>query len=155
MTLRDKRVTGAYGDMRFKQIVANIVLKHEESITAKGLPSGIRYTGEDTDNNKAYKVEKSGETGIIKEGELAFAKFLYYRKDSAGIDDGLKDNVTSPSWHNEKDNDLKSSVNVKTPETKTKEVPETGDKSNRLLWVLFFVASGIVISILTASKKEI
>ena len=26
---------------------------------------------EDTDNNKAYKVEKSGETGIIKEGELS------------------------------------------------------------------------------------
>ena len=58
-------------------------------------------------------MEKSGETGIIKEGELAFAKFLYYRKDSVGIDDGLKDNITSPSWHNEKDNDLKSSVNVK------------------------------------------
>lgn len=71
MTLRDKRVTGAYGDMRFKQGVANIVLKHEESIAAKGLPSGIRYTVEDTDNNKAYKVEKSGETGIIKEGELS------------------------------------------------------------------------------------
>lgn len=29
MTLRDKRVTGAYGDMRFKQGVANIVLKHK------------------------------------------------------------------------------------------------------------------------------
>ena len=47
-------------------------------------------------------MEKSGETGIIKEGELAFAKFLYYRKDSVGIDDGLKDNITSPSWHNER-----------------------------------------------------
>lgn len=152
VTLSDKRITGVYGDMRFKQGVANIVLKHEESIAAKGLPSGIRYTVEDTDNNKAYKVEKSGETGIIKEGEIAFAKFLYYRKDSVDIDEGGKDNVTSPSWHNEKENELESSVNVNTPGTKTKEVPETGDKSNRSLWVLLLVASGIVISILTASK---
>lgn len=150
VTLSDKRITGVYGDMRFKQGVANIVLKHEESIAAKGLPSGIRYTVEDTDNNKAYKVEKSGETGIIKEGEIAFAKFLYYRKDSVDIDEGVKDNVTSPSWHNEKENELESSVNVNTPGTK--EVPETGDKSNRSLWVLLLVASGIVISILTASK---
>ena len=123
-------------------------MKHEESIAAKGLPSGIRYTVEDTDNNKAYKVEKSGETGIIKEGEIAFAKFLYYRKDSVDIDEGVKDNVTSPSWYNEKENELESSVNVNTPGTK--EVPETGDKSNRSLWVLLLVASGIVISILTA-----
>ncbi|MCR0435519.1 InlB B-repeat-containing protein [[Clostridium] innocuum] len=150
VTLSDKRITGVYGDMRFKQGVANIVLKHEESIAAKGLPSGIRYTVEDTDNNKAYKVEKSGETGIIKEGEIAFAKFLYYRKDSVDIDEGVKDNVTSPSWYNEKENELESSVNVNTPGTK--EVPETGDKSNRSLWVLLLVASGIVISILTASK---
>lgn len=152
VTLSDKRITGVYGDMRFKQGVANIVLKHEESIAAKGLPSGIRYTVEDTDNNKAYKVEKSGETGIIKEGEIAFAKFLFYRKDSVDIDEGVKDNVTSPSWQNEKDNDLESSVNVNT--LRDKEVPETGDKSNRLLWVLLLVASGIVISILTASKKK-
>lgn len=150
VTLSDKRITGVYGDMRFKQGVANIVLKHEESIAAKGLPSGIRYTVEDTDNNKAYKVEKSGETGIIKEGEIAFAKFLFYRKDSVDIDEGVKDNVTSPSWYNEKENELESSVNVNTPGTK--EVPETGDKSNRSLWVLLLVASGIVISILTASK---
>lgn len=150
VTLSDKRITGVYGDMRFKQGVANIVLKHEESIAAKGLPSGIRYTVEDTDNNKAYKVEKSGETGIIKEGEIAFAKFLYYRKDSVDIDEGVKDNVTSPSWYNEKENELESSVNVNTPGTK--EVPETGDKSNRSLWVLLLVDSGIVISILTASK---
>lgn len=154
VTLSDKRITGVYGDMRFKQGVGSIVLKHEESITAKGLPSGIRYTVEDTDNNKAYKVEKSGETGIIKEGEIAFAKFLYYRKDSVDINEGVKDNITSPSWQNEKDNDLKSSVNVNTPGTKTKEVPETGDKFNRSLWVLLLVASGIVISILTASKKR-
>ena len=154
VNLSDKRITGVYGDMRFKQGVASIVLKHEESITAKGLPSGIRYTVEDTDNNKAYKVEKSGETGIIKEGEIAFAKFLSYRKDSVDIDEGVKDNVTSPSWQNEKDNDLESSVNVNTPGTKTKEVPETGDKFNRSLWVLLLVASGIVISILTASKKR-
>ena len=152
VTLSDKRITGVYGDMRFKQGVANIVLKHEESIAAKGLPSGIRYTVEDTDNNKAYKVEKSGETGIIKEGEIAFAKFLYYRKDSVDIDEGVKDNVTSPSWYNEKENELESSVNVNTPGTK--EVPETGDKSNRSLWVLLLVASGIVISILTASKNK-
>ncbi|MCR0570449.1 InlB B-repeat-containing protein [[Clostridium] innocuum] len=154
VTLSDKRITGVYGDMRFKQGVASIVLKHEESITAKGLPSGICYTVEDTDNNKAYKVEKSGETGFIKEGEIAFAKFLYYRKDSVDINEGVKDNVTSPSWQNEKDNDLESSVNVNTPGTKTKEVPETGDKFNRSLWVLLLVASGIVISILTASKKR-
>ncbi|MBS6179912.1 InlB B-repeat-containing protein [[Clostridium] innocuum] len=142
VTLSDKRITGVYGDMRFKQGVASVVLKHEESITAKGLPSGIRYTVEDTDNNKAYKVEKSGETGFIKEGEIAFAKFLYYRKDSVDINEGVKDN------------DLESSMNVNTPGTKTKEVPETGDKFNRSLWVLLLVASGIVISILTASKKR-
>ena len=45
-------------------------------------------------------------------------------------------------------------MNVNTPGTKTKEVPETGDKFNRSLWVLLLVASGIVISILTASKKR-
>ena len=67
-------------------------------------------------------MEKSGETGIIKEGEIAFAKFLYYRKDSVDIDEGVKDNVTSPSWYNEKENELESSVNVNTPGTK--EVPE-------------------------------
>ena len=43
MTLRDKRVTGAYGDMRFKQGVANIVLKHKRVLLLKVfLPEFVR-----------------------------------------------------------------------------------------------------------------
>ena len=140
-----------YGDMRFKQGVANIVLKHEESIAAKRTSfrnslysERIPITTKPTGGKNREKLES------LRREEIAFAKFLYYRKDSVDIDEGVKDNVTSPSWYNEKENELESSVNVNTPGTK--EVPETGDKSNRSLWVLLLVASGIVISILTASK---
>lgn len=35
VTLSDKRITGVYGDMRFKQGVANIVLKHKRVLLLK------------------------------------------------------------------------------------------------------------------------
>ena len=78
VTLEDKSITGTYGGMMFENGVATFKLAHGQSVTATGLPAGIKYTVAESDNS-GYSVTSTGETGTIPEGQKATAAFDNYK----------------------------------------------------------------------------
>ncbi len=72
--LSDQHVNGQYGDMTFKDGVAEFTLKDGESATATGLPAGIRYTAAETPD-ETFTTAMTGEQGIITE-TLSEADFV-------------------------------------------------------------------------------
>ena len=83
VTLNDTPITGEYGDMTFTNGVATFTLKHGESKTATGIPAGVSYTVEESDND-GYTVTKTNETGTIQTGVTATAAFENYKGSSGG-----------------------------------------------------------------------
>ncbi len=83
VTLSDKTISGAYGDMTFTNGVSTFKLKHGERKTATGLPTGITYTVTETDN-EGYTVTKTGDTGTISDGVTAEAAFTNTKNDKFG-----------------------------------------------------------------------
>ena len=84
VTLDDTNINGTYGDMTFVDGVATFTLKDGETKTATGLPAGVSYTVEESDN-EGYTVTKANETGTIQTGATATAAFENY-KDNEGED---------------------------------------------------------------------
>ena len=56
--------------MTFTGGVATFTLKHGQSKTANGLPTGLSYTVEES-GNSGYTVTKTNETGRIQDGVTA------------------------------------------------------------------------------------
>ena len=81
VTLSAPSINGVYGDMMFVDGVAAFTLRHNESITALGLPAGISYTVTETDN-EGYTVVSFGETGTIPANGEAAAEFVNSRGES-------------------------------------------------------------------------
>ncbi len=76
VTLSDTTLNGTYGDMTFTDGVATFALKHGESKTAEGLPTGITYTVTETEANEdGYTTTSEGTTGEITDGVTAKASF--------------------------------------------------------------------------------
>lgn len=62
----EESLSGKYGEMEFKDGVAEFKLKHSESIKATGLPIGTKYTiTEKEANNGTFKTTYTGATGEI------------------------------------------------------------------------------------------
>lgn len=74
VTLDDKTVAGTFGDMTFKDGVAEFTLKDGESKTASGLLSGVKYTVEEKKAD-GFTVTKTGDTGTIKANATAEVTF--------------------------------------------------------------------------------
>ena len=81
VTLDQTDLSGTYGDMTFTNGVATFTLKHGESKTATGLPAGVSYTVEES-NNSGYTVTKTNETGTIQTGSTVTAAFENYKGSS-------------------------------------------------------------------------
>ena len=76
VTLSDKTINGAYGDMSFTDGVATFTLKHGESKTAKDLPNGITYEVTEEDyTSDGYATAKTGDTGTIVGNDEVTAAF--------------------------------------------------------------------------------
>lgn len=78
VTLDDKAIQGQYGDMFFVDGKAVFTLRHDQSVTAEGLPAGVHYSVREEDND-GYRVTKSGDTGVIEAEKTAGAWFINYR----------------------------------------------------------------------------
>ena len=76
-------ITGTYGEMEFNDGVATFTLKHGETKTATGLPTGYTYTVVET-NNYGYAVTSTGETGIIVQGRTVESAFVNFREAIKG-----------------------------------------------------------------------
>lgn len=83
VTLDKKDLNGKYGDMNFTDGVATFTLKHGQSKTANGLPAGVSYTVEESDNS-GYTVTKTNATGTVQTGSTATAAFENYKGSSGG-----------------------------------------------------------------------
>lgn len=74
--LDDATINGTYGDMNFRDGIAEFTLSHGQSATADNLPGGVSYTVTEMDANQgAYTTSGSGETGTIRPGDTAKAVF--------------------------------------------------------------------------------
>lgn len=74
--LDDATINGTYGDMNFRDGVAEFTLSHGQSAAAGNLPGGVSYTVTEMDANQgAYTTSGSGETGTIRPGDTAKAVF--------------------------------------------------------------------------------
>ena len=87
VTLDKKDLNGKYGDMTFTDGVATFTLKHDQSKTANGLPTGVSYTVEESDNS-GYTVTKTNAAGTIQTGITATASFENYKGSSGGSGGG-------------------------------------------------------------------
>ena len=69
VTLSDKMINGTFGDMVFVDGVAHFTLRHDESITAKGLLVGVEYIVTE-EKVETYKTSYKGRTGEIVADEV-------------------------------------------------------------------------------------
>ncbi len=69
VTLSDKTITGPYGEMDFKDGVAQFKLKANQSKTAEKLPDEVAYTIEESDN-AGYTVTVNDTNATIAEGTI-------------------------------------------------------------------------------------
>ena len=79
VTLKDKTISGTYGDMTFTDGVATVTLKGGESATAKGLPTTLEYTVEEAEAD-GFTTESEGEEGAIVKDKVGEAKFTNTRE---------------------------------------------------------------------------
>ena len=87
VTLGDKGISGPYGGMSFKDGVATFTLKHNQTMTATGLPAGISYTVTEAEANKDGYVTTPGGTirGNIEANATATAVFTNTRNAYGGL----------------------------------------------------------------------
>ena len=82
----DTGFEGTYGGMSFENGVAHISMGHGESVTAAGLPLGIRYeVTEDESSREGYVTTATGDRGMIVGGGNA-AAFVDRVEETAFVD---------------------------------------------------------------------
>ncbi|MBR3316438.1 MAG: hypothetical protein IKG21_01270 [Atopobiaceae bacterium] len=106
VTLGDSTISKAYGTTTFTNGVATFTLKHDESRTISGLPTGVEYTvAEQT--AEGFVTIGSGTTGVVAD-EAARASFTN-AKEEGGLT--VTKHVTSPLAA-EKDNKYSITVTL-------------------------------------------
>lgn len=76
VTLEDAGIHGTYGGMRFTNGVAMFTLKHDQSVTATGLPAGLSYTVTEKEaGQEGYVTKVAGDRGRIPAAGTATAAF--------------------------------------------------------------------------------
>lgn len=76
VTLEDAGIHGTYGGMRFTNGVAMFALKHDQAVTATGLPAGTPYTVIETEaGQEGYITKAVGDRGRIPAAGTATAAF--------------------------------------------------------------------------------
>ena len=78
--LSDKSISGTYGEMTFRNGMAEFALRGGETLTATGLPAGTTYKIIELEANEdGYSTTSSGATGTVVEGETAYVVFYNHR----------------------------------------------------------------------------
>lgn len=76
VTIEDAGIHGTYGGMRFTNGVAKFALKHDQAVTATGLPAGTPYTVIETEaGQEGYITKAVGDRGRIPDAGTAMATF--------------------------------------------------------------------------------
>ena len=137
VTLGNTEINGVFGEMTFVGGVATFVLKHGESKTATGLPSGITYSVTEAEANRdGYTTVASKASGSIIKNDTVTVAFTNTK--NSNISEG-SDHPNVPSK----------------PSTPTNS-PETGDTLNLRLWtsVMGVSLAGLIISLVVVKKNS-
>ena len=150
----DSSINGTYGEMTFTAGSATFTLRHGESLTAVGLPAGAAYTVAESDN-EGYTVTANGATGTISKDGTAVAAFTNSREapSTQPPTTSAPENPAGPT----KPDPTATPKPAATPQpTATAQptvtpqptavqatVPQTGDTTPLMLWVVLLVISAM------------
>lgn len=144
----DSSINGTYGEMTFTAGSATFTLRHGESLTAVGLPADTAYTVAESDN-EGYTVTANGAAGTISKDGTAVAAFTNNREapSTQPPTTSAPENPAGPT----KPEPTTTSKPTATPQptvtprpTAVQDtVPQTGDTTPLLLWVVLLVVSAL------------
>ena len=144
----DSSINGTYGEMTFTAGSATFTLRHGESLTAVGLPADTAYTVAESDN-EGYTVTANGAAGTISKDGTAVAAFTNNREapSTQPPTTSAPENPAGPT----KPDPTATPKPVTTPQpTVTPQptavqatVPQTGDTTPLMLWVVLLVISAM------------
>lgn len=137
VTVENTEINGVFGEMTFVGGVATFVLKHGESKTATGLPSGITYSVTEAEANRdGYTTVASKASGSIIKNDTVTVAFTNTKNS----------NISEESDH----------PNVPSKPSTPTNSPETGDTLNLRLWtsVMGVSLAGLIISLVVVKKNS-
>lgn len=156
----DRSISGTYGDMTFNNGTAVIALKHGESLTAVGLPAGAAYTVAESDN-EGYTVTANGAVSTITKDGTAVAAFTNNREapSTQPPTTSAPENPAGPTKPNPTETPKPAATSQPTatpqptvtpqpaatpqPTAVQDTVPQTGDNTPLMLWVVLLVVSAL------------
>lgn len=105
----EPKISGQYGQMNFKDGVATFTLRHNQSITANGLPAGTRYQIREL-NSDGYYVTYHNNAGVIVAGTEISSWFNNDKSSHEG--DGDVDITVNKVWQLDNGGSQTDSVTV-------------------------------------------
>ncbi|WP_308132874.1 DUF5979 domain-containing protein [uncultured Gemmiger sp.] len=144
----DRSISGTYGDMTFNNGTAVITLKHGESLTAVGLPADTAYTVAESDN-EGYTVTANGAAGTISKDGTAVAAFTNNREapSTQPPTTSAPENPAGPTKPDPTATPKPAATPQPTvtpqPTATQTTVPQTGDTTPLMLWVVLLVISAM------------
>ncbi len=120
------QTTQVFGDLTFKNGVAEFQLKNGEKKQVTGLPAGTAYAVEELNTPAKYKMTSEAASGTIEKGSKIMATFT---------------------------NTYKKAVKPDTPNPKP-DTPKTGDSSDVFLWGALLVTGLAEILLLLAARRK-
>lgn len=147
VVLSDTGLSGWYGDMEFKNGVAQFTLRSGEHLWARYLPVGTSYTVTETEaNQEGYRAIISGNEGVIYGISRLEARFQNHKGDWLPEYD--------EPWEDLPDPDVPLADIPDYPEQQDIP-PATGDQWVIVLWIALMAASALgLTAILTGKRKE-
>ena len=155
--LSDTEITGQYGDMNFTDGVATFTLQSGQSLTAKDLPEGVKYTVTELEANQdGYTTTYTGDSGLITSEQDMVAAFINDKPAPAKPDKPSDDPVTPTD--NPPDTPTYTPPDTPTSNNPN-DTPKTGDESHLALWFSLIIVSllGITVTVRTPiiGKKKL
>lgn len=144
----DSSINGTYGEMTFTAGSATFTLRHGESLTAVGLPAGAAYTVAESDN-EGYTVTANGATGTIQKDGIAVAAFTNNREapSTQPPTTSAPENPAGPTKPDPTATPKPAATPQPTvtpqPTATQATVPQTGDTTPLMLWVVLLVISAM------------
>ena len=155
--LDDKTVTGTFGEMEFTAGVAEFTLASGQSLTARDLPVGVKYTVTELEaDQNGYTTTYTDDSGFITSEQDMVAAFVNDKPAQAKPDKPSDDPDTPtdnpPDTPTDNPPDTPTDTPPDTPTSNNpNDTPKTGDESHLALWLSLMILSliGITVIILT------
>ena len=139
--LSDKSINGQYGGMSFNGGVAELTLKHGESVSAQNLPAGVTYTVTELEAGQdGYATKSAGEAGTIPADSMARAEFVNGKNETPPPPETVSQDMSGNAG-----------------DRRGRDMPDTSDSSHMGFWLALMLLSlaGIAAaSVLLIGKKK-